>query len=133
MHSVSTGTTRILAGAGLALSLMFTAACDDDDPVVPPVPTELNISNGNNQSIATNTASEPLMVTLLDQNDDPLAGRTVTWTIVTGDGTLSAGTSVTDAQGVATVTFTSNLTTGTVTVSATVMGVTPATFDIMVQ
>jgi hypothetical protein len=133
MHSVSTGTTRILAGAGLALSLMFTAACDDDDPVVPPVPTELNISGGNNQSIATNTASEPLMVTLLDQNDDPLAGRTVTWTIVTGDGTLSAGTSVTDAQGVATVTFTSNLTTGTVTVSATVMGVTPATFDIMVQ
>ena len=24
-------TTRLLAGAGMAMSLMFTAACDDDD------------------------------------------------------------------------------------------------------
>jgi adhesin/invasin len=123
----------MLAGAGMALSLMFAAACDDDDPVEPPVPTALNITSGDNQTIAVSTESAPLTVTLLDQNDEPLQGRTVTWTIVTGTGTLESATSVTDAQGVATMTFTSGIAAGAVTVSATVTGLTPVTFDIMVQ
>jgi hypothetical protein len=123
----------MLAGAGMAFSLMFTAACDDDDPVEPPVATELNITSGDDQTIAASTASAPLTVTLLDQNDDPIAGRTVTWAVVTGDGTLASTTSVTNDLGVATMTFTSGITVGAATVTATVTGLTPATFDIMVQ
>jgi hypothetical protein len=124
----------VLAGAGMALSLVFTAAaCDDDDPVEPPVATELNIASGDNQTIAVRTASAPLTVTLLDQDDNPLQGRTVTWAIATGDGTLTSATSLTNAQGQATMTFTSGATVGAVTVTATVAGLTPATFDIMVQ
>ena len=49
MQSVFRGSTRLLAGAGVALSLLFTAACDDDDPIEPPVPTELNIVSGDDR------------------------------------------------------------------------------------
>jgi hypothetical protein len=126
-------TTRMLAGAGMALSLMFTAACDDDDPIEPPVATELNITSGDNQTIAVNTAGSPMTVTLLDQNDDPIAGRTVNWTVATGTGTLASATSVTNNLGVATMTFTSGATAGTATVTASVAGLTAVTFDYTVQ
>ena len=123
----------MLAGAGMALSLVFTAACDDDDPIEPPVATELNIASGDNQTITMSAVSAPMTVTLLDQNDNPLQGRTVTWTIVTGDGILAAATSITNAQGEATMTFTAGATPGAASVTATVAGLTPVTFDIMVQ
>ncbi|MND03864.1 Bacterial Ig-like domain (group 1) [compost metagenome] len=72
-------------------------------------------------------------MTLLDQNDEPIAGRTVTWAVTTGSGTLASTSSVTNDQGVASMTFTSDATAGNVTVTATVAGLTPATFDILVQ
>jgi hypothetical protein len=134
MSSVLLKTTRLLAGAGMAMSLLFTAACDDDDddPFVP-VATQLNITSGDNQSIAASTASAPLTVTLLDQNGDPIADQTINWAVATGDGTLASATSTTNAQGVATMVFTSGTTLGAATVTASVAGTTPVTFDIMVQ
>jgi len=134
MQSVLKGTTtRMLAGAGMALSLLFTAACDDDDDPIVPVPTELNITSGDNQNIAKSAVSAPLTVTLLDQDDDPIAGRTVAWAVVTGTGTLASSTSATNASGVATMTFTAGTVAGAATVTATVTGVAPVTFDITVQ
>ena len=128
-------TTRLLAGAGMAMSLMFTAACDDDDeyPIEPPVATVLSITSGDNQTIAVSTTGSPMTVTLLDQNDDPIAGRSVSWSVATGTGTLASSSSVTDAQGVASMTFTSGTTAGNATVTATVSGVDPVTFDYVVQ
>ena len=135
MHSVLKVPARLLAGAGLATALMFTAACDDDDddPLVPPAPTELNLTSGNNQTLARSTVSAPMMVTLLDQFDDPMAGRTITWAVATGTGTLASTSSVTDADGEATMTFTSGATAGTVTITATITGLTPVTFTHTVQ
>ena len=128
-------TTRLLAGAGMAMSLMFTAACDDDDedPIEPPVATVLSITSGDNQTIAVSTTGSPMTVTLLDQNDDPIAGRSVSWSVATGTGTLASSSSVTDAQGVASMTFTSGTTAANATVTATVSGVDPVTFDYVVQ
>lgn len=133
MHQVLKAPTRMLASAGMALTLLFAAACDDDDDPVAPVATELEITSGDNQTIAVNTAAAALTVTLLDQDDDPLQGRTVNWAIAGGDGTLSGATSVTDAQGQATITFTAGATPGAAAVTASVPGVTPVTFDITVQ
>ena len=133
MPSVLLKSTRMLAAAAMTMSLLFTAACDDDDDPFVPVPTELNITSGDNQNIAVSTASAPLTVTLLDQNDDPIANRTINWTIASGDGTLASATSTTNAQGVATMVFTSGATAGAVTVTASVAGTTPVTFDITVQ
>ena len=133
MTTVLLRTTRLLAAAGLATSLLFTAACSDDDDPVAPVPTELNLTSGDNQTLAMNAESAPLTVTLLDQDDDPISGRTVTWTVASGTGTLTSSTSLTDADGMATMTFTAGDTPGAATVTATVAGVTPVTFNLMVQ
>ena len=119
----------------MAVALLFSAACDDDDdnPIEPPVATELNITGGDEQTIAVSTTSAPMTVTLLDQRDDPVAGRTINWTIVTGTGTLASATSVTDANGVATMTFTAGDAAGDVTIQASIAGVDPVTFEIEVQ
>ena len=133
MPSVLLRTTRLLATAGLATSLLFTAACDDDDDPFVPVPTTLTLTSGNNQTLAKNAASQPLTVTLLDQEGDPISNRTVNWAVATGTGTLTSATSATNAQGVATMTFTSGATAGAASVTATVAGLTPITFNLTVQ
>lgn len=134
MQHALRGTTRVLAGAGMALTLLFAAGCDDDDPVAPPVASELNISAGNNQNVPVSTAATtPLTVTLTDQYNDPMAGVTVNWVVVSGDGTLTSASSVTDSDGEATMAFTAGSTVGAVTVTATVAGLTPVTFSLNVQ
>ena len=126
------GATRLLAGAGMAVSLLFAAACDDDDDPFVPVVTTITMTSGSPQSVPRSTASQPLTVTVKDQNGDPIANRTVNWTVATGTGTLTSATSVTNAQGVATMTFTAGATAGAATVTATVGNLTPVTFNITI-
>ena len=123
------GATRLLAGAGMAVSLLFAAACDDEDDPFVPVVTTITLTSGNPQTVARNAASQPLTVTVRDQNGDPIANRTVNWTVATGGGTLTSATSVTNAQGVATMTYTAGATAGAATVTATVGNLTPVTFN----
>jgi hypothetical protein len=128
------GATRLLAGAGMAVSLLFAAGCDDDDddPFVPVV-TTITMTSGSPQTVARNATSQPLTVTVRDQNGDPLSGRTVNWAVASGGGTLASTSSVTNAQGVATMTYTAGATVGTATVTASVGTLTPVTFTITVN
>ena len=64
----------------------------------------------------------PLVVRVLDQYGDPLAGVTATFTITAGGGTLSTTTATTDADGRASTTLTFGPQPGTNTVEATVGG-----------
>ena len=129
MAAAFKGATRLLAGAGMAVSLLFSAACDDEDDPFVPVVTTITLTSGNPQTIARNGTSQPLTVTVRDQNGDPIANRTVNWTVATGGGTLTSATSVTNAQGVATMTYTAGATAGAATVTATVGNLTPVTFN----
>jgi hypothetical protein len=124
----------MLAAASLSLTLLVVPGCgDDDDPVAPPVAAEIGISGGNNQTVTRNTASTPLEVTVEDQYDDVLAGVTVTWVVVSGSGAVASATSVTNADGEATIVFTAGATPGPVVITATVTGLAPATFAITVN
>ena len=73
--------------------------------------------------------AQPFVVLVQDQNGDPLAGATVTFAVTAGDGTLSAATAATDADGRAATTLTLGPQPGTNTVEATVDGLEPVIFS----
>jgi adhesin/invasin len=127
------GATRLVAGAGMAVSLLFAAGCDDDDDPFVPVVTTITMTSGSPQTVARNGTSQPLTVTVRDQSGDPISGRTVTWAVATGGGTLSSTSSQTNAQGVATMTYTAGAPAGAATVTATVGTLPPVTFNITVS
>jgi len=125
---------RMLALAGAALTLLFAPGCDDDDdPVAPAVAFDLNVTSGNNQTLARSAVSAPMVVTLLDQYGDPMAGQIVTWDIETGGGSLASETSVTDNDGEATTTYTAGIVPGAITIEARVTGVPNVLFHHTVQ
>ena len=65
-----------------------------------PQPRTLTILSGDEQQAAAGASlAEPFVVSVLDQNGDPLAGATVTFAVTAGEGTLSATTAATDADG----------------------------------
>lgn len=99
----------IVSGASVTITATATAA--------PPV--ALSLVSGNNQSVATGGASAPMVVQVLDQNGNPVAGAIVTW--ATTAGTLAATTSTTDANGQAAMVLTS-VAAGAATVTANSAG-----------
>lgn len=65
-------------------------------------PASLTVSAGNNQSAAVGAAvSTAPAVLVKDQYGNPVAGTTVTFSVMSGGGTLTGGTATTDATGVA--------------------------------
>ena len=93
------------------------------------------------QTAPTNTAlAAPLQVLVASQFGERLRNQTVTWTIVTGGGTLSATggatgtttTSITDDGGIAEANYTTGTTAGTTTIQARVGVVPPITFTVTI-
>ena len=108
------GTVKVLAQvSGGGASATFTETVTGTL-----VPGALTVVSGNNQAITLNTASAP-MVVLLKGNGTPLAGQTINWS--TTSGTLSVGSSVTDATGHASAIITPTAG-GTITVTANFPG-----------
>ena len=72
-----------------------------------PEPTTLSIISGDNQEEFTGEAlTNPFVTEVRDQHGAPMEGVTVTFTVLTGSGTLSAETVMTDANGRAESTLT---------------------------
>ena len=89
-----------------------------------PTPTNLSIISGDNQEGLTGEAlTNPLVTEVRDQHGASMAGVTVTFTVLTGSGTLSAETVMTDANGRAESTLTLGTDPGPVTVEASVEGI----------
>ena len=98
------------------------------------LPTSITVSSGTNQSAAVNTNyASPLVATVKDSVGDPVPNITVTWatngTTTAPGGTLSAATSTTDANGLASVNVTANSKAGSFQVTASAVG-TPAQFTL---
>ena len=84
-------------------------------------------ANGDNQTGVQGAAlGLPLSVTVTDNASGPVAGITVSWAAASGGGSVTAGSSVTDASGLATMTATLGATGGSNTYTATVAGLTPS-------
>jgi hypothetical protein len=125
-------TSSLLLAAGTAM-VVALAACSGDNSSTAPVifsgSDSSTTSSGltivvdsatNNDTGAVATAI-PIRVHVT-QSGAGVASTTVTWAVVTGNGTLSGSTSVTDATGLATVNWTLGDTAGANSVTASITG-----------
>ncbi len=115
------GTNTVEVGAeGVSSVVTFSA----EATLPPPEPTTLSIVSGDNQEELTGEAlTNPFVTEVRDQHGAPMEGVTVTFAVTAGDGSLSATTATTDQAGQAETTLTLGTEPGTVTVEATVEGI----------
>ena len=96
---------------------------------LPLVPTHRRTISGNEQRGVVNTPlADPFVIELEDQIGRKLAGWPVRFVVTTGDGTLSAKETETDANGRARTTLTLGSTQGVNTVEAIISGLDPLIF-----
>lgn len=122
---------QILVFAGFALA---TACGGGDGGSGPPASTlsiqKATANSGDAQTATVGTAlTNPLRV-LVERDNAPAQGVAVTWTVPTGQGSVSSSSTPTDAQGIASVTRTLGTTAGAQTANAAATGATgsPVTF-----
>ena len=84
----------------------------------------------------TTSATQTLQVLVLDADSNPVASNAVTFSIVSGSGSLTGGTATasttTSASGYASTVYTAATTTGTATVLASVSGIGSASFALTI-
>src|SRR5574341_1068797 len=88
----------------------------------------VKVSGDSQVGIVGSTLAQPLVVEVRDALSNPVAGVTVSFTVTSGGGALSAGAAVSDGSGQAQITWTLGGTAGTQTVQASAAG-TPVTFS----
>jgi hypothetical protein len=88
----------------LVAIFLASAACGEGNKTEPAVATTMAANSQTDLStIAGFEIFPPPSVIVRDQNGNPFAGAPVTFTPVTGDGTVTGGSVITDTTGVATV------------------------------
>lgn len=95
-----------------------------------PRPQSVNKSLGDNQTatVATQVATSP-QVQVLDTQGQPIGGIQVVFGVTVGNGSVTGGTAMTDAGGLASVgSWTLGQTAGSNALAATVAGLNPVTF-----
>lgn len=96
----------------------------------PVTPRTLAVTGGDQQSgCLVDTLPDSLEVTLTGSDNKPFAGAPVAWQVTGGAATLSRALDTTDAAGRSRIQLTLGIALSPVTVSATVTGVSPATFS----
>jgi uncharacterized GH25 family protein len=122
--------TSLRYGLTIALVALSVVGCSLNVDVNDPVAI---IKTTDQQTAPTNTQlPDPLSVLVTNQFGQPVPNVTVNWTIVSGGGTLSASSDLTDEGGVSSVTYTTGPTAGTVTIQAQTSGIPPVTFTVTV-
>jgi hypothetical protein len=101
----------------LGAAMLFGAsACSDS--ASPHAPAAISVETGDNATVGVNAATK-LEVMISDAEGNPVAGVTIAWSILSGDGTLSTTTSVTEDDGCAAVMYTAGSASATAAVLAT--------------
>ena len=119
------------------VGLLILGACTLSTDTDAPRPYILGMVSGNGLDVAAGAElSEPLSVVVIDQYNFVMHDITVTWAITEGGGTLTAAggasgttlSTLTDENGVASVSYTAGPTAGDAAITATVSGVGTLTF-----
>jgi len=117
-------------GPALVTCLAWTAACGDSTK--PPVAASLAIAGGDAQRAPLgDTLPQPLAVTVTGSDGRPFAGATVTWGVApAGTATFLPPTSESGPDGRASTIVAVGFTAGTLSITATVASVPPASFSL---
>ncbi len=122
-----------LTSAALAIALALPACSSGGGGGTGPnnSATQMAAQSGNNQVAPAGAALAPLEVVVRDANNAPVAGVPVTWAVGSGGGAVSATSTTTGANGIASVVRTLGPGAGTQTTTATRTGLTgsPVTFS----
>ena len=107
------------------LMVLGAFACGDDSKIEPPVPVSIQAVSGNGQvGPPLATLPIPLTVQVNDDQGNGVADVAVSWSAVTGSGTVSPDSSTTDAAGRASAQFTLGTLLGEQQAQAAVTGLT---------
>ncbi|HET9438914.1 MAG TPA: Ig-like domain-containing protein, partial [Longimicrobiales bacterium] len=107
---------------------------DGTGPSGPGPAASLTIISGNNiDGPVGTTVGTPLAVRVVDANSRPVPNVLVQFSIPLGGGSLSAAADTSDAEGLASVTWTLGQTAGNARAEARAQGVTPAQFNAIVR
>ncbi len=111
------------------IGALLLAACSHESSGPTAVPALIVAQAGNNQTATPlQTLSIALSVLVTDEANKPVKSARVDWDLSAGSGTLSARSVNTDANGIASTTWTLGPTAGTARVAAQVNGLNPAVF-----
>jgi hypothetical protein len=103
---------------GASLGVTFSAEAERSSAL------RLQLTSGNQQHAAPDAAlDDPLVVRLVDEAGDGVAGRAVAWVVAIGAGSAAPASSDTDADGFASTTWTLGSDAGLQTLNAVVSGV----------
>lgn len=106
-----------------AAALVVAAACGDktfnEVSLLPAVITVSTASN-NQTGVVGEPLAQPISVQVTDQSGNPVANIVVTWTVLTGGGSVASATSTTDGNGNASVIWTLGATAGENTLRASI-------------
>ena len=92
---------------------------DNYHPGIDPAANKIEISQGQNQVGTVGTVLPTLLtVVAKNTNDSPVNGTTINWEIISGGGSLSASTSKTDSNGIATISYTLGTVVGSAVIRA---------------
>ena len=117
----------LLVTLSLAVTLISCGGDDDDPTPDKPKATSIELVSGGDQSAFTEATLENAVVVIVkDQNGDAFAGANLTFAVT--EGSVSAASSTTDANGNASVNWTLWTTEGTQTLTVSGVG-TPLTVN----
>ena len=119
----SSGANVVAASATGLTAVQFTVTGTAGAPA-----SLVKIGGDGQEGTVGHTLSQPLVVRLTDQFVNPIVGATVGWQVVSGGGTVTASSSVTDAAGHATIGWTLGSTPGAQQAGATFPGLASVTF-----
>jgi adhesin/invasin len=115
--------SRWLLGALSGALLLGGAACDDNNfNAIVILGSGISVVTGSDGQIGTvgQPLPNPITVHVTDVNGNSAANSIVTWTVLSGGGSVSAAASITDANGNASVIWTLGPTVGTQTIRAAI-------------
>lgn len=120
----------IVRGSAALLVFAFQLSCGGSDSSGPVVPSTISANSSTTLTGSTGTTVQDRpSVIVRDDDGSPLAGVTVTFVVTSGGGSVTGGTRVTDASGVATVTsWTLGSAAGSNTVTASAASLPPVVF-----